>query len=185
LKRIFFFATPSDILPVLKRFEANAPMEYIKMGNDLTPDRRYYLSGDTIPNAGISSDGRGGSGDRYMVTLREDSKDIYVEIDTWDSGEKFWQLRQCDNENTVELALAGLWKDMLLPGIMDTMHDTPKAQQLMKWFNAALKKEGFVKIDMHWLGPEALAMFKAGVRLPKNAEQSPPAYDLKLPDNFK
>jgi hypothetical protein len=186
MKRIFFFATPGDILPVLKRFETNAPMEYINDGNDPTPDRRYYLSGDTIPNAGISAHGTGGaSGDTYLVTLREDSKDIYVQADAWDSGEKFWTLNNGDNENTVRLGLAGLWKDMLLPGIMDTMHDTPKAQQLMKWFNAALKKEGFTKVDLYWLGPEAFAMLKAGKRLSKTAEQSPPAYDLKLPDNLK
>jgi hypothetical protein len=186
LKRIFFFATPGDILPVLKRFETNAPLKYIKLGNDPTPDRPYYLSGDTLPNPGIATHETGGrSGASYMVTLSEDSHDIYVQTRTINTGEKRWILNNSDNENTVCLGLACLWKDMLLPGIMDTMHNTPKAQQLMKWFNAALKKEGFTKVDLYWLGPEALAMLKAGKRLSKTAEQSPPAYDLKLPDNLK
>ena len=56
---------------------------------------------------------------------------------------------------------------------MDTLHETPVAQQLMKWFLAALKAEGFTKVDMYWMGKEALEMWKAGKRL-SQAEQSPP-----------
>lgn len=83
------------------------------------------------------------------------------------------------------LGMAGKWKDMLLPGSMGTMHETAPAQQLMKWFLAALKAEGFTKVDIYWVGKEALEMLKAGKRLSTTAEQSPPEFDLKLPDKLK
>lgn len=80
--------------------------------------------------------------------------------------------------------MAGLWRTgTLLPGIMDTMHDTPVAQQLMRWFLSALKQDGFVKIDLWWLGKEALEMLQAGKRLTETAEQSPPEFDHRLPED--
>jgi hypothetical protein len=32
MKRIFFFATPADIAPVLQKLEANAPLKFVEMG---------------------------------------------------------------------------------------------------------------------------------------------------------
>jgi hypothetical protein len=144
MKRIHFFATPTDIIPVLKRFEANAPL-------------------------------------KYVVSHRDTKNKVYVF--TGNGGEKRWTLDNGDNEETVILTMAGLWKgEMLLPGIVKSLHETPVAQKLMKWFLAALKAEEFTKVKSWWLGKEALAMLKAGKRLSTTAEQSPPEFDLKLPE---
>lgn len=100
------------------------------------------------------------------------------------NGEKRWTIYNRDNEETVILNLAGLWKTgTLLPGSISTLHATPVAQQLMKWFLAAIKNEGFTKIRDWWLGREAIDMLRAGKRLSTTAEQSPPEYDLKFPDS--
>ena len=90
-----------------------------------------------------------------------------------------------DNEDAVMLTLAGLWiTGTLLPGNMSTMHTTAVAQRLMRWFLSALQQEGFTKVDLWWLGQQALEMLRAGKRLTTTAEQSPPEFDLRLPDEL-
>ncbi|NJM34877.1 MAG: hypothetical protein HC850_09420 [Rhodomicrobium sp.] len=183
MKRIFFFATPRDIAPVLKTFEANAPLKFVGTENLTTPDREIYLDSTEIPNPGVSTHESGHGSTNYMVSHRDTKNNVHTLVGQ--NGEKRWVLDNCDNEEAVNLTMAGKWKDMLLPGIMDTLHETPVAQQLMKWFLAALKAEGFTKVDMYWMGKEALEMLKAGKRLSTTAEQSPPEFDLKLPNDLK
>ena len=55
MKRIFFFATPADIVPVLNRFEAKAPLKFVEMGNLTTPNIAIYLKSSAIPNPGIAT----------------------------------------------------------------------------------------------------------------------------------
>ncbi len=117
----------------------------------------------------------------YMVSQRDTKNNVHTFVQ---QRVERWTLDDCDNEETVILTMAGKWKDMLLAGLMDTLHETPVAQQLMKWFLAALKAEGFTKVDMYWMGKETMEMWKAGKRL-SQAEQSPPEFDLKLPDELR
>jgi hypothetical protein len=179
MKRIHFFATPADIVPVLQRFAANAPIFFTEASAFPSPNRAAYGNIADIPNPGISTHETGRLSKPYLVSM----KDTPLRVRTYvtNDGEKYWSLDNGFNEDTIVLRMAGLWPgDILLPGIVDTMHDTPVAQQLMKWFQSALKKEGFTKVDLFWLGKEALQMLRDGKRLPKNAVQSPPEYDLKL-----
>jgi hypothetical protein len=182
MKRIFFFATPADIVPVLRHLEANAPLKFVEGGTTLTPNRAIYLESSEIPDPGLATHETGSMSKGYMVSHRDTKNNMQPSVTR--RGVKQWNLFNADNEETVMLSTAGLWNDMLLPGIMDTLHETPVAQQLMKWFLAALKAEGFIKVDMYWMGKEALEMWKAGKRL-SQAEQSPPEFDLKLPEETK
>ena len=180
MRRIFFFATPSDIRPVLRRLEANAPLQFVETGAFAKPNRNIYLSSSDIPNAGISTHETGNSSIEYMVSHRDEKNKVQQFVD--DTGKQRWLLTNFDNDDVVLLTMAGIWKtNILLPGLMDTLHETPVSQQLMKWFLSALKQENFVKIEHWWLGGEAMDLFKMGWRLTKTAEQSPPEFDLKLP----
>ncbi len=184
MKQILFFATPSDIVPALIRFEANAPLKFVEMGTLQTPNRAIYLEASQIPDPGIATHETGSLSKGYMVSHR-DTKN-HMETSTTRTGEKRWNLFNRDNEETVVLGMAGLWKTgTLLPGSMATMHENPIAQQLMKWFLATLKQEEFTKIDSWWVGKEALEMLRAGRRLTTTAEQSPPQFDLELPNNMR
>jgi hypothetical protein len=81
------------------------------------------------------------------------------------------------NPDTVRLIPAGLWgEDIVLAGMVDTVSDSPIAQELMKRFNSAFKIQ-FSKVKGYWVGPEALAFLNAGKRL-TIAAQSPPEFDL-------
>lgn len=180
MKRIFFFATPSDIVPVLKRFEVCALLKFVEIGNLETPNRMVYMEISQIPNPGISTHETGSLSKKYLVSHRS-AKNIMRSF-IGGKGESRWTLENGDNEETVVLNMAGLWETgTLLPGSIMTLHETPVAQQLMRWFLLALKKEKFIKIREWWVGHEAMEMLKAGRRLSTTAEQSPPEFDLKLP----
>lgn len=181
MKRLLFFATPVDIGPVLRRFESNAPLKFIETGTLSTPKRAIYLEASQIPDPGIATHETGSLSKGYMISYR-DTKN-HMDVSVTRKGEKRWSLFNADNEESVILGMAGLWKTgTLLPGNIATLHQTPAAQQLMKWFLSALKREGFTKVREWWLGPDAMEMLKAGKRLTVTAEQSPPAFDLKLPE---
>ncbi|MEO8374367.1 MAG: hypothetical protein ABI471_04025 [Sphingomonas bacterium] len=181
MKQIFFFATPSDIERVLRRFEANTPLKFVEMGTLSTPNRAIYLEASQIPDPGIATHETGSLSKGYMVSYR-DTKN-HMDASVTRKGEKRWNLFNADNEEAVILGMGGLWKTgTLLPGNMATLHQTPVAQQMMKWFLSALKQEGFTKVREWWLGQEAMEMLKARKRLTTTAEQSPPDFDLKLPE---
>lgn len=183
MKQILFFATPADIELVLRRFEANAPLKFVEMGTLSTPNRAIYLEASQIPNLGIATHETGSRSQGYMVSLR-DTKN-HLEVSTTRSGEKRWNLFNAHNEETVILGMGGLWKTgTLLPGSIVTLHQSPVAQHLMKWFMMALKQEGFTKVREWWLGREAVEMLRAGRRLTTTAEQSPPEFDLKFPEKL-
>ncbi len=171
---------PGRHISVLKRFEANAPLKFVEMGNLTNPNRAIYLESALIPNPGIATHETGNASQGYMVSHQDIKNHMTTFIGR--AGEKRWTLDNSDNEETVILTPAGLWTTgTLLPGSMTTLHQTPSAQQLMKWFLHALKQESFTKVELWWLGKEALEMLKAGKRLTTTAEQSPPEFDLKLP----
>jgi hypothetical protein len=179
MKQIYFFSTPTDIVPVLRRFEVNARLKFVEMGTLTTPDRAIYLSCVEIPDPGIATHETGSQSRAYLVSHRDIKNHMSVSVTK--KGEKRWNLFNGDNEETVSLNMAGFWKTgTLLPGNMATLRETQVAQQLMKWFLGALKQEGFTKVRDWWLGKEALEMLKTGKRLATTAEQSPPEFDLRL-----
>lgn len=130
IKRIFFFATPADIVPVLKRFESKASLKFVETGTLEYPDRAIYLEAAQIPNQGIATHETGSQSQGYMVSHRDTKNHMVTSVTN--KGVKRWNLFSADNEETVILSTGGRWKDMLLPGEMSTLHQTPVAQQLMK-----------------------------------------------------
>ena len=179
MKHILFFATPADIAPVLHRFESNTPLKFVEMGTSSTPNRPIYLESSEIPSPGIATHETGSMSQGYMVSHRDTKNHVSVSVSK--RGEKIWNVFNSDNEEATTLTMAGIWRTgTLLPGSMATLHPTPAAQQLMKWFQSALKQEGFTKFREWWVGKEAGEMLKAGKRLTTTAEQSPPQFDLKF-----
>ncbi|UIP07854.1 hypothetical protein LY632_05490 [Erythrobacter sp. SDW2] len=181
MMKVHFFATPADISPALAEFESKLDVKFVEMGVTTTPNRAIYLESDEIPEPGLATHETASRSKAYLVSRRDTKNNI--RSDAAPDGQKRWNLVSADNEEAVILSLGGLWTTgTLLPGLMDSMHDNPVVKELLKSFAAALKKSGFKKVKQWWVGPEAMEMLKAGKRLATTAEQSPPAYDLKLPE---
>lgn len=105
MKRIHFFAPPVDIVPVLARFEANAPLKFVETGNLTTPDRTIFLRSEEIPEPGISTHETGGISRTYLVSLRETKHNARAFVGL--AGERRWTLDNGDNDGTVILTMAG------------------------------------------------------------------------------
>ena len=184
MKRQYFFATPLDAATLLRHFESPPPIKFVKYGQSETPNPPIYLASSQIPSLGIATETTGSSCVAYLVSVQERVNSIERFVDS--TGRTRWMVDNGNNDDTVVLTMAGLWgRDILLPGNMSTLHETKPAQQLMRRFMSALKKSGFVKVNMWWVGPEALAMLKAGKRLATAAVESPPEYDLPFTDELR
>jgi hypothetical protein len=184
MKRIYFFATPADASALLRLFESASPIKYVKYGQSETPNPPIYLSSASIPSLGIATEATGSTSIAYLVSLHDSMNNMERFTDA--AGRTRWLIDNGNNDSSTILTMAGLWgADILLPGNMCTLHDTKPAQQLMRGFSSALKKTGFVKVDMWWVGPEALAMLRAGKRLATAAVESPSDYDVPTPDSLR
>lgn len=183
MKRVYFFATPADIKPVLRRFENNAPIKFVEQGHLTSPNAPVYFSAEELPTPGIATNETGSGSISYLVLPRHEANPVesYVSTAPETAGKRRWSSYNAINESSVVMTLAGLWDaDTLLPGNVSTLHGTKEAQQLMRWFLSSLKKERFIKVQSWWLGKEATEMLKSGRRLTTTAVQSPPEYDLKV-----
>lgn len=182
MKKIQFFATTGDILPVLREFERGAPLKYIQSGRFFTPNPPIFLTSFGLPDPGKATHESAIGNVTYLVSHRG-TKNV-MQPRTLTNGEKCWDIFPVDNEEAVVLSLGGMWTTgTLLPGRMEAMHQNAVTKGLISDFSAALKKEGFKKVRQWWVGPESMEMLKKGKRLATTAEQSPPNMDLELSDS--
>ena len=182
MKYVHFYATASDILPVLRRLEDDQPLKYVPTGKRGEINRPIYLEYTEIPHPGIATGEAGSSSITYMVSPRDIKNVMYEFLDV--AGQRRWLLSNGDNPDSVLLTMAGLWKTgTLLPGNMSTLHETPNAQRIMKKFLGAVKAEHFTKYNVYWFGREAMELLRSGRRLVQ-AEQSPSTSDIPHPSKW-
>jgi hypothetical protein len=180
MKRVYFFSTPGDAAKLLSAFDRVLPVQYVSHGTLQLPAPKVYTCSDQIPSLGTSSAETGSQSDQYLVLLRDSA----FKAENFRDAEGIERLAiySGSNEGSAVLTVAGQWgSDVLLAGNFSTMHDDADSKKLLRSFAATIKKVGFVKVSMWWVGPEAFGMLKAGKRLGTLAVQSPPEYDLPLP----
>lgn len=177
MRCIFFFATRDDLLPVFEAVEGEAPLQYVRTGNELSPDFETFHRGADITNLGKADHDSASSCEQFLVTLTDVS--IRIRQITGIGGIPRYCMDQEINPDTVRLIPAGIWGgDFLFRGGVDTISKSAIAQGLMKRFYAAIRKR-FTKVSAFWVGPEALALLRAGKRL-TDAAQCPREFDLAL-----
>lgn len=175
-----FFATPDDTGELLRKFEADAPLKFVEMGQLNHPNRPIYLTSFGIPELGIATHETASMSQAFLVSNR-DTKN-HMTIETFGGKTKVWNLFSAQNEEAVVLSLGGLWTDgSLLPGSLDAVHSNNTTKRLIKRFREAIKVAKFEKVDKYWVGPVAMKMLESGKRLATTAIQSPAEWDLKLP----
>ena len=113
MKRMFFFATPADIVPVLERFSSIEDLKFVEMGSMTDPNRPIILEVSDLPNPGISTHETGNASRSYLVSPRASRNHMFRFVDN--DGVTRWSVDNGDNEDSVALTMAGRWKDMLLP----------------------------------------------------------------------
>ncbi|TIT19999.1 MAG: hypothetical protein E5W70_23130 [Mesorhizobium sp.] len=174
MKQIHFFALKDDLLPVLEAVEREISIKYILMGHFPETEFGSFSNRMQIPALGQSTTESASSGRSFLVTGH--AVPIEVRPIKTPSGTRY-SLDQLSNPDTVTFSPGGRWtEDVVINGRVATVSDTPLAQELMKTFNRAFKKQ-FSKIKAFYVGPGAAILLDAGKRLTA-AEQSPREFDL-------
>jgi len=176
MRRLHFFVTPEDAVLLLQRFEADGPLLFVEMGNFTAVNFPKHLSVADLPDPGIATAGSVGASRGYIVLPATDH--FFCPSFLGAAGEERWAPNNAENVTSVRLSLGGVWKDMMIPGIMDTLHNNAAAQGLMQRFTKAMRAGSFTKSGTYWLGPCALCNLNSGMRLTLHGEESPADYSL-------
>ena len=172
-----FFATASDLLPGLARFEQLHPVQYVETGLFDVRATRVWSSGSAIPNLGRAPSGQAITESTFLVMLRQSQLAIR-EVPQRAGGVKF-AIDQLENPDSTVFWPGGLFApDVLVSGRIATIGATDTARILQKAMVQSVTRK-FRRIGMFWLGPDAVKLFEAGARLTTSVK-NPPEYDLRI-----
>lgn len=159
-----FFATRSDIYPVLKSAESKLSVEYVECGLfvDDSVTRLPSLSG--LQSLGVSNTGDPNTDATYMV-VPSGAKVAIRTVPQRRGGVKF-ALDQLMNPGSVVLRLGGEVRGSrsILAGSLASVHTDAGARKVSSVF-AEVLAGSFTKVKAFWLGEEAFARWKDGWRL--------------------
>lgn len=180
MKQIMFFALKEDLLPVLELVESKGALKFVRMGNfarhEVKDGISVFDTGAAIPNLGKASADSTVACEHFLVCERETPVNLRF------VGERVC-IDQLVNPDSVVFVPGGIWnEDVVLNGLIGTASDSEISKDLMKRFQAAVKKT-FSKVKAFYVGPKALALLESGKRL-AGAVQSPREFDL-TPDSAK
>jgi hypothetical protein len=176
MKQVHFFALRDDFIPVIEAIEASVQLKYARTGNFQKPEVEEYLDALNIPNLGVADSGSAITGAHYLVCKRDTP--VRTRSFALKDGSARFGVDQLRNPDSVILTPAGRWKDdIILGGRVATVSDSMPAQELMKLFNGAMRKQ-FTKVRAFYVGPHALTWLHSGKRL-TISDQSPHEFDLK------
>ena len=175
MKQIHFYALREDILPILEAVEQDGPLQYVRTGNELSPDFETFLRGRDISHLGVANRETGSVCETFLIS--ETTVPLTIQAMKGARGVQRYLMDQLLNPDTVTFTPAGLWdQDVILSGRVATVSDSPIAQALMNRFHAAFRAQ-FSKVKAFWVGRTARALLDAGKRLTISA-QSPQDFDL-------
>jgi hypothetical protein len=174
--KFMFFATARDLAPVLSLLEAREKLQYTSMHQVESNRPETYLSYTAIPDFGQPHDPTGVMNPAYLVAVQ--GTIVQVECIPQKAGGMNFDVDQRLNENTVILRPGGMYgHDVLLPGAIATVSESAASLQLYDFMVEPFLAR-FAPVNEFFLGPEAFAFWKSGVRLTISAA-SPAEFDLK------
>lgn len=162
VKQILFFALREDLIPILTIVEGSGALSFFPAGQHPTSHIRSYSRGRDIPELGKATADSSLANPTFLVA--EQMTNIRVRPIDGTSKASCYSVDQVLNSDSVTFTPAGLWgNDVVLYGRVATVSATDKAQELMKRFNSAFKKE-FERVKSFWVGPHAIRLLDSGKR---------------------
>jgi len=171
-----FFATASDLVPLLASLEAQQSLQYTLLDLSKVDDPLIYQSYAEIPDFGIASHPTAVANPQYLVCHAGTA--VRVQPVPQQAGGIRFAIDPEWNPDTVALRPGGRYgSNAILYGSVGTVMDSAISKDLYR-FLAKPFGRNFQKHDAFYIGPEALKLWRDGVRL-TTAANSPPEYDLK------
>lgn len=163
-KQLFFFATLSDITPVLTSIDLTFSVKYYETGLFDEKKRDYYTSALSLPDLGVTTHGDWNTTRSFLVIPAE--VDLNLRAVSQRAGGVKYAVDQLVNPNSVVISLGGKYlkkSDVIVAGKVSTVSDTLFSQDYIKTIGLNMKK--FKKIDGFYVGSESEANLRRGWRL--------------------
>ena len=174
--QFLFYATASDLAPLLSSLEAQKRLQYTLAGMFEVNRPQTYRSYADIPRFGEPRHPNGVANPYWLIS--PEATAIEIEAIPQRAGGTRFAIDQKLNEYTVTFRPGGRYgADVLLYGEVSTIWDTIVSTDLYN-FVAELFRERFKLVQEFLVGADALNLCKAGVRLTLSAS-SPTEFDLK------
>jgi hypothetical protein len=168
--QIQFFATRSDLLPILEAVEKDRQIKYVKFGASDSQNSVSFPNSTAIPDLGKASSESSISSATFLICERsEELRPRQV------AGHRY-VFDQLVNPKTITFTPGGLWDEILLNGRFATASTEVSSLGLLKLFQSLVRKR-FEKIKAYYVGEEAAQMLDHGKRLTIGA-QSARMFDL-------
>ena len=191
-RSITFFATKQDSLDLLLYLEKNSPLFYVRWGWYASRrDVPRYETAANIPDLGTAEFGRKGD-NRYLVLPSKSTLTFQRNVNVYRGSEYSPVSRRYSPY--IHFHSGGVYREeCLIPGELYTNFDTREALAFFNRFRRAFRTR-FTAVPDPWcggranlaIGPEALALFRAGMRFTSGYTMAP-AYDYndKLPSSLR
>ena len=174
--QFLFYATASDLGPLLSSLEAQKKLQYTLAGMFEANRPRTYRSYADIPRFGQPHHPSSVANPYWLIS--PETTAIRVEAVPQRAGGTLFAISQKFNEDTLTFRPGGRYEgDVLLYGEVSTIWDLIVSKDLYN-FIAKLFRDRFTHVHEFLVGPEALELCKTGVRLALSVS-TPPEYDLK------
>ena len=175
--QIMFYATAPDLGSVLADLEEIRSIQYVQTGLFKERAQRTYASFKEIPNFGRATNPAAIANPAYLVSVQ--GTEIHCREVPQRTGEIFFAVDQVVNPKTIHLQPGGAFgPTVILCGTVGTISQSTESKNLYKLAAKEFRKY-FVRCQKYLVGPVALEMCRAGVRLTIGAA-SPTDFDLKL-----
>ncbi|MGA8078360.1 MAG: hypothetical protein WB868_13365 [Xanthobacteraceae bacterium] len=174
--QFMFYATARDLTPTLSLLESQKKLQYTPMRRVVSDKTQIYLSYADIPDFGLTYDPTAVMNPAYLVALQGTA--VQVESIPQRKGGINFAIDQKLNKDTVTLRPGGMYgQDALLYGAIGTVSESDASLNLYD-FMVAPYLARFEQVNEFFLGPEALDLWKSGIRLTTSAT-SPTKFYLK------
>jgi hypothetical protein len=172
-----FYALPNDLLAVFSTVESRQAFRYTAIAHLENAAPQSVLSGGELPTLReLAPSGSAASGHSYLVTLR-DTIPVGRPIQLARGGTTY-AFDPMINPDSIALTPGARHSSQaLLYGRIASATDSAISKVIFECFKRAIGKH-FRRINSFWVGPEAEAAWRQGVRLTIGVA-SPPEYDLR------
>ncbi len=166
-----FFASGTDLLPVLEQVERKHRITYVAAGLFTSSSSARIELGAALTAFDRDTDVG------YLVTPA--TVEVQVRPVPQRSGGILYAVDELANPLSITLRLGGMVDtSVLLPGVVGTGSKEGQSVVLHRAFVSAIGKY-FKRVQSYWVGPTALTLLAQGVRLTHSAK-APREYDLAL-----
>lgn len=176
-KENYFFATLTDIAPVLEDVESKIQLKYIEAGTFVDNERPIFSSYRELPELGHSVSGDNMLNPRYLV-FRSGSEIAVVPVNLR-NGTTGYSVDGWTNRETIVFVPGGLHDASggVIEGRITLNSETEASIELFALFCKALRRR-FRSIRGNLVGDEACAILESGGRLTQRIRSST-GYDLR------